>query len=341
MKGSDNPDARWACGVVERQVQHLVRLVDDLLDVSRINQGKIALWLEPVDLAGVVTRAIEISRPLIDARKHQLDVKLPVQVVRVEADTTRLAQVLSNLLNNAAKYTEIGGRIDLIVEQSGKQAVIRVRDTGVGIAPDMLACIFDLFTQVKGSLSRSQGGLGIGLTLARSLIEMHGGSVQATSSGLGCGSEFVVRLPLRKDEGARTKDGPDADPEDTSGIPHATGLDVLIVDDNTDAAETLAVVLRLDGHAVRTSHNGLAALEAARAQPPDVVLCDIGMHGMDGLEVARRLRQDVGLTETLLVALTGYGGHEDRRRSQEAGFNVHLVKPVDLAALEAILSARH
>jgi len=221
------------------------------------------------------------------------------------------------------------------VEQVGEEAILRVRDNGDGIAADMLASIFDLFTQVKGSVSRSQGGLGIGLTVVRSLVEMHGGSVQATSAGLGQGSEFVVRLPLVREPPAPAHG---LAPEQERP-PKASPRLILVVDDNGDAAEMLAMLLRLKGHQVRTAYNGLAALDAVRAQPPEVVLCDIGMPGMDGLEVARRLRQDLGLKQGLLVAMTGYGGEEDRRRSQEAGFNVHLVKPVDVSALEPLLSA--
>jgi CheY-like chemotaxis protein len=287
-----------------------------------------------VDLAAVVARAVEISRPLIDSRKHQLEVALPGAAGRVEADPTRLAQVVSNLLNNAAKYTEEGGRIDLIVEQLGEEAVLRVRDTGVGIAADMLASIFDLFSQVKGSVSRSQGGLGIGLTLVRSLVEMHGGSVRATSGGLGQGSEFVVRLPLVREPLAPAPALPHEQERTTRAPPRL----ILVVDDNADAAEMLAMLLRLKGHEVRTAYGGPTALDAVRAQPPDVVLCDIGMPGMDGLEVARRLRQDLGLKQALLVALTGYGGEEDRRRSQEAGFDAHLVKPADAGTLERLLA---
>jgi PAS domain S-box-containing protein len=334
LKGTDDPEVHWARDVVERQVQQLTRLVDDLLDVARISRGKINLLLEPVDLAASVARAVEISRPLIDARKHQLEISLPQQIVRVAGDSTRLVQVLSNLLNNAAKYTEEGGRIDLVVEQLGEQAVLRVRDNGVGIAPDMLASIFELFTQVKSSASHAEGGLGIGLTLVRSLVEMLGGSVQATSEGLGRGSEFVVRLPLVREPLAPAPQLP----HERELTTQASRQIILIVDDNWDAAEMLAMLLRLKGHEVRTVYDGPAALDAVRARRPDVVLCDIGMPGMDGLEVARRLRQDPSLKPALLVALTGYGGQEDQRLSKEAGFNAHLVKPTDMRALECLLA---
>ncbi|HEV3260116.1 MAG TPA: PAS domain S-box protein [Gemmataceae bacterium] len=333
LKGTDDPDVRWARDVVERQVQQLTRLVDDLLDIARFNRGMINLQMEPVDMAAVVARAVEISRPLIDAHKHYLHVSLPGQAVRVEGDLTRLAQVLSNLLNNAAKYTEEGGRIDLTVEPSGREAVLRVRDTGVGIAADMLPRIFEMFTQVQGSVSRSEGGLGIGLTLVRKLVEMHGGRVEAHSEGHGHGSEFVVRLPLLRQ--AVLPAAAEAEQQRPRKVP---ARNVLIVDDNQDAAESLALLLRLAGQEVRTAYDGPAALDLARARPPDVVMLDIGMPGMDGLEVARRLRQDLGLKRALLVALTGYGGEEDRRRCQEAGFNAHLVKPADVCALKRLLA---
>jgi signal transduction histidine kinase len=332
--GLADPELQWAREVVERQVQQLTRLVDDLLDVSRISRGKIKLLIEPADLAVVVARAVEISRPLIDARKHHLKSSLPGQAVWVAGDPARLAQVVSNLLNNAAKYTEEGGHIELSVEASCDQAVLRVRDTGVGIVADMLPHVFDLFTQVQGSVSRSEGGLGIGLTLVRSLVEMHGGSVLATSGGLGHGSEFIVRLPLLQETPAAAG-AVGEQPEWTRKGPARR---ILVVDDNQTNAEIMALMLRLNGHEVRTAYDGPAALDSARGQPPDVVLCDIGMPGMSGLEVARLLRQDPGMKDALLLALTGYGSDEDRLRSQEAGFNAHLVKPVDLDALQALLS---
>jgi CheY-like chemotaxis protein len=333
LKGTDDPEVQWARDVIERQVRQLTRRVDVLLDVARISRGKINLRMEPVDLAAVVACAVEISRPLIDARKHDLKVSLPEQAVRVAGDLTRLAQVLSNLLNNAAKYTDDGGYIELIVEPNGGEAVLQVRDTGVGIAGDMLSHIFEMFAQVQGSVSRSESGLGIGLTLVRSLVEMHGGSVAAHSKGHGQGSEFVVRLPLW-----READAPAAAGTEEPRPRNLLGRSVLIVDNNRDAADSLALLLRLAGHEVRTAYDGPAALDLARVWPPDVVLLDIGMPGMDGLEVARRLRQDLGLKQALLVALTGYGQDEDRRRSQEAGFNAHLVKPVDVCDLEGPLA---
>ncbi len=332
LKGTDDAEVRWAQDVIERQVQQLTRLVDDLLDVARFNRGKINLQLAPVDLAAVVARAVEISRPLIDAHKHALDVTLPEQAMRVAGDLTRLAQALSNLLNNAAKYTEEGGRIELTVAPSGVEAVLRVRDTGAGIAADMLPHVFEMFTQAPGSIARSEGGLGLGLTLVRMLVEMHGGTVAAHSEGAGHGSEFVVRLPLLREAAPPPAAAAEQRPRTVPA------RNILVVDNNHDAGESLALLLRLHSHDVRTAYDGPAALDLARARPPDVVLLDIGMPGMDGLEVARRLRRDLGLQQALLVALTGYGGEDDRRRSQEAGFNAHLVKPLDLDALNGLLA---
>jgi PAS domain S-box-containing protein len=332
LKDPVEPELQLARDVIDRQVQQLTRLVDDLLDLSRISRGKINLQLEPVDLAAVVARAVEISRPLIDARKQRLEVSLPEQAVPVEGDLTRLVQVVSNLLNNAAKYTEEDGRIWLTVGASTGDGVIRVRDTGVGISPEMLPRLFEMFSQVQGSVSRSEGGLGIGLSLVRSLVDLHGGNVQAFSEGLGRGSEFVVRLPLV--QGAVQPAAAGSAPERPRTVPARR---ILVIDDNQDAAESLSLLLRLTGQDVQTAYDGPTALDAARALPPDVVLCDIGLPRMNGLEVARRLRQDLGLTDALLIALTGYGMDEDKCRSQEAGFNAHLVKPVDLDALYELL----
>lgn len=333
LKSPPDPDFRWGHALIERQVKQLSRLVDDLLDVSRISQGKINLRLEPVDLAAVVRQAIEISRPLIDARNHHLNVSLPKNVAQVEGDPVRLAQVVSNLLNNAAKYTEDGGRIDLAVEEKAGEAVIWVRDTGIGIAPAMLPHIFELFAQVQGSMGRSAGGLGIGLSLVDRLVKMHGGSVRASSAGIGQGSQFIVRLPLLRDTALP------AFAEKPNGEKRRTPpRQILVVDDNKDAAESMAVLLRLVGHDVRTAYSGPAALDAAQEQPPEVVLLDIDLPKMDGLEVARRLRQDLGLTTMVLLGMTGYGHEDVRSRTQEAGFSAHLVKPVDLDALQDLLA---
>ena len=328
LKAPTVDELNYARNVIERQLQNMTRLVDDLLDVSRITRGKVALQKETVELAAVVERAVELSRPLIDQRKHRLTLTIPREPILVFADSIRLAQVFSNLLNNAAKYTEEQGRIDLIVDQIGQEAVIRIDDTGVGIAPNMLSSVFDLFTQAQGSVSRSEGGLGIGLSLVRSLVQMHDGVVTARSAGLGHGSQFEIRLPIRA---AGSIKAPGPKPIVSEKIPARR---ILVVDDNVDAADSLAMLLRVIGHDVRTAHDGPAALEAARASRPEVVLLDIGLPFMSGLDVARHLRNDFPAHDVVLVALTGYGQDEDRRRSEEAGFNGHLVKPLDFDALQ-------
>jgi PAS domain S-box-containing protein len=340
MPGADAAIVGRARGVMERQVHHLVRLVDDLLDVSRIMRDKIELRKEPVDLADVVARAVEAARPVIDARGQDLTVRLPPEPVRLEADPVRLAQVVGNLLNNSAKFTAGAGRIALTAAREGEEVVVRVRDTGVGIPADLLPQVFDAFVQADRSLDRSQGGLGIGLTLVRRLVELHGGRAEAHSAGPGQGSEFVVRLPARKDEGGRRKDESEGRSDSSFLLPPSSlpRRRVLVVDDNVDAADSLALLLRLAGHDVRVAHDGPSALEAARAERPDAVFLDLGMPGMDGYEVARRLRQESGLDGVRLVALTGWGQDEDRRRTQEAGFDQHLVKPAGLAAVQAVLA---
>jgi two-component system, chemotaxis family, CheB/CheR fusion protein len=332
--GSD-PRLRGATEIVQRQVQQMTRLVDDLLDIARIAQGKIQIHKEPVELAAVVARAVETSRPLIDARKHELTVSLPSGPVWLEADPARLAQVLVNLLNNAAKYTEEGGRIWLTAEREKGDAVLRVRDTGVGIPPEVLPNIFDLYHQEERSLERSQGGLGIGLSLVRGLVEMHGGSIAAASPGVGQGSEFTVRVPALA-EAPRGPEGNGKQVPAANGNTRTPFQRLLVVDDNRDSAESLALLLQVQGYEVQTAHDGLAALERARVFRPDVVLLDIGLPRMDGYEVARRLRQEGG-HQAVLVALTGYGTDEDQRRSQAAGFDHHLLKPVELDALHELL----
>jgi signal transduction histidine kinase/ActR/RegA family two-component response regulator len=325
-----------AYDIMERQIEYLVRLVDDLLDVSRITREKIQLQTKHIDLATVVARAIEGSRPLIDMRRHTLEVVLPAAPLPVEADPLRLAQILWNLLNNAAKYTPEGGRIVLTVKrepgpEGRDEAVMRVRDTGVGIPAEMLPKVFDLFTQMERTLARSEGGLGIGLTLVRRLTELHGGTVQAFSKGTGQGSEFVVHLPA-------LPTGSLADPPEKPAhviarrVP-ASGRRILVVDDNRDSAESLATLLRLFGNDVRTVHDGQFAVEIAAAYGPDVVRLDIGLPGMDGLEVCRHLRAQPEGERFLIVAMTSYGREEDRRLSKEAGFNAYLIKPVDLDAI--------
>jgi PAS domain S-box-containing protein len=331
------PDMRlaWARDVIDRQVRHLARLVDDLLDVSRLVRGRIELKKETVDLAEVVEHALEVSRPLIQGHRHELVVCLPGGALRTSADPTRLIQVLENLLTNAAKYTPEGGVIRLEAGRDGDCAVIRVWDTGTGIPADLLPRVFDLFTQGERSLDRSQGGLGIGLTIVKELVELHGGEVEVRSHGHpGQGSEFTVKLPLiLESSGAACPVEP---PEEL----RASGRRrrILVVDDNEDAVDTLAILLELEGHEIRTALDGPAALEIAREFRPDAVLLDIGLPGMDGYEVARRLRGWPETRGAALVAITGYGQLEDKCRAESAGFDHHMVKPVDPNELNRLLA---
>jgi two-component system CheB/CheR fusion protein len=321
--------------MAERQVGYMTRLVDDLLDLSRISRGLLRLLKEPLDVAQPVQQA-EGVQPLVRERGVTLSVSLPAGPVYVEADPTRLQQVVGNLLSNAAKYTDPGGTILLTARQEAGELVLRVRDTGIGIAPDMLPCIFDRFVQAERRLDRSQGGLGIGLTLVRRLVEMHGGSVTAHSEGPGKGSEFVVRLPVLAEE--RKEELQRRPPDQGQPVNTSPRRRILVVDDNVDAAGSLAVLLRLEGHEVRVANDGPAALAAALAEPPEMVVLDLGMPGMDGFEVARRLRAQPGSKETLLVALTGWAQEEGRRRCHEAGFDGHLPKPVEWDALRQFLA---
>ncbi|HEY7914218.1 MAG TPA: ATP-binding protein [Blastocatellia bacterium] len=337
MRKMDTPDPQlhWARDVIDRQVEDLTHLVDDLLDVSRITQGKVTLKKERVDLESVVARAVETSRPLIDARKHEFAITLPPEPVQLEGDLTRLGQVVSNLLNNAAKYTEEGGKIWLAAERAGDELVLRVRDTGIGIPAETLPHVFDLFSQADRSLDRSQGGLGIGLTLVRSLVEMHGGKVEASSDGPGHGSQFVVRLPALPEYAQEARFAPSSD-----GAPvKSATCRILVVDDNVDSAESLVLLLRLYGHEVLMAHDGPETIEAARSFNPQIVLLDIGLPGMSGYEVAAALRAEHGATRLLLVALTGYGREEDRRRALESGFDYHIVKPIDPDILQSLISS--
>jgi PAS domain S-box-containing protein len=340
LAGEDARTAEPLREMMERQAHHMTRLVEDLLDVSRINSGKIELRKKSVDLVTLIRQVAEASRPFIEKRRHTLALSLPNGPMLLEADPTRLEQVLDNLLTNAAKYTDPGGSIGLTVVREGDAAVIRLRDTGIGIEPEMLPKIFDLFVQAEQRPDRAQGGLGIGLSLVRSLVEMHGGSVMVHSEGLGKGSEFVVRLPVSKPAVA-TANGditdPKAGPSASSPRRH-----ILVVDDNRDAANSLARLLTiLCRQEVRVAYDGPSALEAAASFRPEVVLLDIGLPGMDGYEVARKLRARPELDGTLLVALTGWGQDEDRQRSKEAGFDRHLVKPVDPDALMRLLAEPH
>lgn len=326
----DDPKMMQACGVMERQVHHLNRLVDDLLEVSRITRGIIEVKKEPLDLTAIVKAAIETSRPVLDNLRHELVVQFDETQMCVTGDPVRLTQVFANLLNNAAKYTNHGGRITVSTHRDHGDAVVSVRDTGIGIAPGLLSQVFDMFMQVDRSTRRSQGGLGIGLTLVRSLVGMHGGTVEARSDGPGLGSEFLVRLPLLEQ--------PAVAPSDHRRIEPLPARRILIVDDSRDGGESLAMLLRVLGAEVALAHSGRSALESVDSFRPDVVLLDIGMPGMDGYEVARRIRANPANRHISLIALTGWGQDEDRRRSVAAGFNHHLVKPADIDQLRQLLS---
>jgi PAS domain S-box-containing protein len=323
MRGPATPELQWVRDVILRQVRHLTRLIDDLMDVSRINRGKIELKRDRIELAQAVQGAVETSRPLIEECGHELIVSLPARPIVIDADLTRLTQVLWNLLSNAAKYMSRGGRIDLRVETHGSEVVVSVKDNGIGLPADKLPTIFGMFSQVESSLSRSQGGLGIGLYLVKRLVEMHGGSVEVRSEGLGKGSEFSVRLPI----GAREESGHDVIGGETA-VP-TSSLRILVVDDNLDAVNSLAMLLRTIGNNVRTAHDGEEAVRAAGEFRPHVALLDIGMPKMNGYDAARAIRQQPWGHNVVLVAVTGWGQDEDKRRSKEAGFDHHLVKPVD------------
>ena len=332
LVGTDAVRASSSRAMMGRQLKQLVRLVDDLLDVSRITTGKLELRKERVDLASVLQAAVEASRPLIDRGGHELTVTLPPDPVLLDADTTRLAQVFLNLLNNAAKYSEPGGHIRLSVAREGCEVVVRVRDTGIGLSAAHLPHVFEVFVQVDTAWQRAQGGLGIGLSLVKEFVERHGGRVEARSDGPGRGSEFVVRLPAAVDSpavdpSAVTADGP-------TGPRHR----VLVVDDNQDAADSLATILGILGHEVRAAHDGVAGVAAAAEFRPDVVLMDLGMARLNGYEAARRIRAEPWGRRPFLVALSGWGADEDRRRTRDAGFDRHLVKPVDLDALTRLIA---
>jgi PAS domain S-box-containing protein len=334
MKRSSLDETRqaWCYNVIGRQVEHLVRLVDDLLDVSRISRGKIELKKEPLAVAAIVQRAVETSQPLIEARRHAFTVHLPPEPLHVEGDLVRLSQVVSNLLTNAAKYTDEGGCISLNVEQADNKVFIRVRDNGRGIDPSALPGLFQLFYQVDRTIDRAEGGLGIGLSLVKSLVTMHGGEVWANSKGRGQGSEFVIRLPcLRESLVCPVRYQTDSKPDEGS-------LRILVVDDNRDAAQSLSLLLSSEGHEVLLAYDGYTALETALAERPQVVLLDIGLPGMDGYAVARALRQHPALKMTHLIALSGYGREADRELAWTAGFNGYLTKPVNFDELLCVLT---
>jgi PAS domain S-box-containing protein len=337
MSGQNGSAAGHVYEMMERQVAHMVRLVDDLLELSRISRGKIELKPERIPLAAVVERAVETSRPFVETGHHQLSVSLTDDPLVVEGDLVRLSQVFANLLNNAAKYTKKGGRITLAAKRDGKRAVVSVRDTGIGIPRDKLGSVFDMFAQVNNPLLPTQDGLGIGLNLVRTLVQMHGGSVEAKSDGVGLGSEFIVRLPLAPVDAAESHACPT---RTNDSLDRRSVRRILCVDDNKDSADSLASMLRFLGSDVYTAYDGPSALEAVKICRPSIILMDLGMPGMDGCEVARRIRQNPEHEDMLLIAMTGWGQEEDRRRSREAGFNHHLVKPVDLGALQALLASR-
>ena len=321
--------------ILERQTDHIIRLVDDLLDVSRYAMGKIQLKRAPTDLGAVLKNAIEMSQPLIQAGRHHLETSLPSSPVTLDADGVRLAQVISNLLNNAAKYTARGGQIRLDAQLHENNVVLTVRDNGVGIPGDMLERIFDPFTQIEDNDPASlASGLGIGLALVRMLVELHGGKAEARSAGLGRGSEFIVRLPVSAPELA-------ASPKTDGGAPNAslTGRRILVVDDNEDAADSLCLLLKLAGAEAEATYDGAAALSVVAIHRPHIVLLDLGMPGMDGYTVAGRIRQDPRNRDMILIAMTGFGREQDRKRSASAGFNEHLTKPADLKALQALISS--
>lgn len=331
----DSGAARMAQAMIRRQVGHMVHLIDDLLDVSRIAKGKLQLRREPVELAAIIESAIEESRPMIDAAKHRLTIVLPAERIVLDADATRLSQVFSNLLTNAAKYTDRGGEIRLCAEREDGEIVISIRDSGIGIEAGQLTRIFDMFSQAEPALARSQGGLGIGLSLVKTLVELHGGSIVAASDGPGRGSEFRVRLPVlvvapqQTTASAAGERKPEASPKQR----------LLVVDDNVDAAMSLSILLRRMGHDVCTAYDGLEAVQAAAAFRSDVVLLDIGLPKMNGYEAAREIRRQPGGDCVTLIALTGWGQEEDKRRAVEAGFDHHITKPVDVRALGQLLQS--
>ena len=329
---NDDERARSALGMAKRQFRQLTRLVDDLLDVSRITQGRIELQRQPLELAHVVSHALETVEPLVDEKRHEISVThLGSQPLYVSADAARLTQCLVNVLTNAIKYTNAGGRIRVQTDVQGPNAVIEISDTGAGIAADLIPRVFDIFVQGDRTLDRSQGGLGVGLAVVKRLVEMHGGSVSARSAGPGQGAEFSIHLPLIEP------------PVESPPLPPAGAvapLRILVVDDNQDSADSLAMLLQIDGHDVATAYAAQTALQRAQSIKPDIVLLDIGLPEIDGYEVARRLREMPELHGVRLIALTGYGQAEDRRRTRDVGFDGHLVKPVDLAELNQAIAAK-
>jgi signal transduction histidine kinase/ActR/RegA family two-component response regulator len=331
--GGADAAQRRALEIMARQVQQMVRLIDDLLDVSRITTGKVLLDMGRVDVIGVLNSAVEIAAPGIESRRHELSLDLPPGPIFVEGDATRLAQVFANLLNNASKYTDAGGRISVSLQDAPDEVVVRFRDSGLGIAPDKQESIFDMFVQVDQSLERGNKGLGVGLTLARQLVELHGGSIAVRSEGLGAGSEFIVRLP----RGQVPPPRPPQPPQLAEPLPRHS---VLIADDNVDFANSLLSILESLGQSVSVVHDGFAALEAAARLKPEYIFLDIGMPGMNGYEVTERLRRQPATCDAVIIAITGWGQEKDRERAREAGFDQHMVKPVDVEHLVRLLRGR-
>lgn len=333
-QGPLSPEPQWALEVVDRQVTQMTRLLDDLLDVSRISHNKLQLRKERIELSAVMQNAVETSHPVIESGGHELSVELPSQPVYLDADPVRLAQVLSNLLNNAAKYTDAGGHIRLTGNRQGDDVLLSVKDDGIGMTGEMLPHVFDMFSQEKNGVERSQGGLGIGLSLVRAVVDLHSGSIEARSDGPNRGSEFLIRLPVSAPPDVeRPKER--CEKREEEGAPKHR---LLIADDTRDSADALAMLLRMMGHDVQTAYDGEEAIQAAAQFVPDVVLLDIGMPKMDGYEACRRIRQQPGGSKMLLVALTGWSQEGDRRRTEEAGFDYHMVKPVDPQLLVELLA---
>ena len=329
-------ELQWATNIIDRQTDHMSRLVDDLLDVSRITRGTIELRQERVDIAEIVKGALEASRTQLEKPRHTVQVSLPREPIYVDGDRTRLVQIISNLLDNAAKYTDAGGRISVIAERDGNAAVVRVRDNGIGIAAELLPKIFDMFIQGGMSLQRGQGGLGVGLSLVDRLVKLHGGTVSAASAGPGLGSEFTVRLPVAI--AARTQKPAPREANGNVQPQPERRCKVLVVDDNVDSADSLAMLLEIMGHEVETANEGSQAVAFAGRLQPDIAILDIGMPNMSGYEVAQRIRQQPWARNIVLVALTGWGQEDHRRRSADAGFDYHLTKPVDFEVLQRIIA---
>ncbi len=331
-RDADAATKKQATAVMQRQIEQMVRLVEDLLDVARISSNKLELRKGRIDFESVVRTAVETSRPVLEEGDHELDLILPATTVMLTADSVRLSQVLSNLLTNAAKYSQPGSRISLAAREDNGELTVSVKDEGIGIAPDKLLQIFEMFVQLDGTASNHPSGLGVGLTLVKTLVEMHGGKVEARSAGPGQGTEFIVRLPVMQ----FSIDDPTSSSASTrnSTAPRR----VLVVDDNVDSAESMAMILKLSGHEVALAHDGGQALEVARTFQPDVVFLDLGMPNVNGYDAARLIRKEPWGERIMLVALTGWGQEEDKRRTSAAGFDLHVVKPIDFAKLDALVS---